>query len=160
MKKYFYLVALTTMSLMLTAFTFGSPFRASKELDQLSPETMVTVGITHVTTGDDSKKNDIFWQYTYAVIDSLASHKGYLGHKIRKQIFGSEAWTMTVWKDEASLNAFVRGDMHSQAIQNGLDAVAKARFVRLTIERSKIPLSWAEAEKIMTEKGRDLYGKE
>jgi heme-degrading monooxygenase HmoA len=80
-----------------------------------------------------------------------------LGHKVRKQLLGNEAWTMTVWQNEESLNHFVRGDMHSNAIQNGLDAVAKARFVRFTIERSKIPLSWDEAEKMMNEKGRDLY---
>lgn len=113
-----------------------------------------------MTTGDNSKKNDVFWDHTYTVIDSLPIHSGYLGHKVRRKLFGNEAWTMTVWKDEESLNGFVRGDKHGEAIQNGLDAVAKARFVRFTIERSKMPLSWDDAQKIMNEKGRDLYGKQ
>ena len=135
------------------------PFRGTEALDTLSPESVVVVGITHVTTGNDSEKNDIFWENTYAVVDALPTHNGYLGHKVRKQIFGNEGWTMTVWKDEESLNNFVRGDRHSTAMQNGLDAVAKARFVRFTTKRSAIPLGWDEAEKMMTEKGRDLYGK-
>jgi heme-degrading monooxygenase HmoA len=160
MKKIGSIGLLIGIWLGLSAFTIGMPFRGTDALDNLPPETLVTVGMTHVTNGDDSKKNDVFWDHTYAVIDSLPTHAGYLGHKVRKEIFGNEAWTMTVWKDEESLNGFVRGDKHGEAIQNGLDAVAKARFVRFTIERSKIPLPWDEAEKIMNEKGRDLYGKQ
>jgi heme-degrading monooxygenase HmoA len=147
------------IGLMLSAFTFGTPFNSSEALKTMPEESQVVVGITHVTTGDDSSKNDLFWDHTMRVVDSLPSHSGYLGHKIRKQLFGNEAWTMTVWQDEDALQNFVSGEKHSDAIQNGLDAVVKARFVRFTIAKSKIPLSWDDAEKIMDEKGRDLYGR-
>jgi heme-degrading monooxygenase HmoA len=160
MKQFFYGITLTGMWLMLSAFTLGMPFNASDALEQIPDGAPVFVAVTHVTLGDNDNKNDIFWEHTYAVIDSLPTHQGYLGYKVRKQIFGNEAWTMTVWSDEDALNGFVRGDTHGEAIQNGLDAVAKARFVRFSIERSKIPLSWDDVEKIMNEKGRDLYGKQ
>lgn len=142
----------------LSGFMLGPPFRGSDALDALPPDATVVVGVTHVTTGDDAEKNDLFWKHTNAVVASLPSHQGYLGHKIRKQLFGNQAWTMTFWRDETSLNDFVRGDTHGAAIQNGLAAVEKGRFVRFTVERSKVPLSWGEVETIMNEKGRDLYG--
>lgn len=144
--------------LILSAFTFGTPFQSSEALEKIPADVQVFVGITHVTTGDDSAKNKIFWDHTMRVVDSLPSHEGYLGHKIRKQLFGNEAWTMTVWKDEAAIQNFVSGEKHSNAMQNGLDAVAKARFVRFEIPKSAIPISWDDAEKIMNDKGRDLYG--
>jgi heme-degrading monooxygenase HmoA len=145
--------------LMLSAFTFGTPFRTAEGFDEIPANTYVTVGITHVITGNDKAKNDIFWDHTMRVVDSLASHKGYLGHKIRRQFFGNEAWTMTVWEDEASLQNFVVGKRHQDAIKNGLDALVKARFVRFKITKSGIPISWDDAEKIMDERGRDLYGR-
>ena len=144
---------------MLSAFTFGTPFQSSEALEKIPADAQVVVGITHVTTGDDSSRNEIFWDHTMRVVDSLPAHKGYLGHKIRKQLFGNEAWTMTVWKDEKALQNFISGEKHSDAIQNGLDAVVKARFVRLMISKSDVPMSWDDAEKMMDEKGRDLYGR-
>lgn len=157
MNKYLYTLFTLFSCFILSAFSLRMPFQSSDALDKISDETLVAVGITHVTTGDNAEKNDIFWEHTYAVIDSLPTHKGYLGHKVRQQIFGNQGWTMTIWQDDESLMKFVKGDKHQNAIDNGLDAVAKARFVNFTIERSKIPLSWSDAEKIMNTKGRDWY---
>ena len=64
---------------------------------------------------------------------------------------------MTVWKNSSSLNEFVRGDIHSDAISDGLPAVKQARFVRFTARRFDIPLSWDIVEKQMVENGRKLY---
>lgn len=144
--------------LMLSACTVGTPFNSSKALEAMPNDVHVVVGVTHVMTGDDSAKNKIFWDYTMRVVDSLPSHDGYLGHRIRRRIFGNEAWTMTVWTDEKALQNFVSGAQHSDAIKNGLDAVTKARFVRFVLAKAQIPLSWDDAEKVMDEKGRDLYG--
>lgn len=144
---------------ILTSCMIGTSFRHSELLNTIPDNTKVIVGVTNVITGDDSKKNKLFWHHTMRVVNSLTSNDGYLGHKIRKQIFGHEGWTMTVWRNEESLNSFLKGDIHRQAMQNGLDAVKEGRFVRFSIEKSKIPISWKEVEKIMNEKGRDLYFK-
>ncbi|MFN7709543.1 MAG: hypothetical protein ACK5O7_01070 [Holosporales bacterium] len=147
------------MWFLLSAFTISTPFRASETMNTMAPDHRVVVGITHVTLGEDREKNDLFWTLTETVVDSLAIQKGYLGHKRRKQLFGNQAWTMTVWLDDASLNGFIRAETHSKAIREGMDAMLKSRFVRVTLPRSKVPLSWNEAEKIMEEKGREMYGK-
>jgi hypothetical protein len=154
----FYILLILSTGLILSGFNIGTPFRYSKSFNSLPDDAQVIVGITHVTVGKDSVKNKLFWNHTFKVVDSLPSHTGYLGHKIRKQLFGKEGWTMTVWADEDSLHRFVSGDTHSQAIKNGLGAVVKARFVRFTLSKSQLPLSWDDAEKIMDDQGRDLYG--
>ena len=117
----------------------------------------MVVGITHVLLGDDGERNEVFWEKADSVIASLSNHQGYLGHRIRKKLFSSEAWTMTVWKYSSSLNEFVRGDIHSGAISDGLPAVKQARFVRFTALRFDFPLSWDIVEKQMLENGRNLY---
>jgi heme-degrading monooxygenase HmoA len=145
--------------LMLGACTLGTPFRSAETLDALPEDAKVMVGMTYVMTGNDSQKNDVFWDHTMRVVDSLPSNNGYLGHKIRKQVLGNEGWTMTVWEDEQSLQKFVEGQKHQDAIKNGLDALVTARFVRFEAVKSDIPISWDNAERIMNEKGRDLYGR-
>lgn len=117
----------------------------------------VVVGITHVTLGDEPEKNHVFWDYANRVIDSLPEHEGYLGHKMRRKLFKSEAWTMTLWENDQALNRFVRGQRHSTAMGNGLPAVKSARFVRLILPHAQTPPDWATVEKMMSEKGRNLY---
>ena len=142
----------------LTGFFYvGPPFKSTEALKSLPPDSTVMVGITHVTVGDDRKKNKVFWDNTFTVVESLPKHEGYLGHKIRKILLGKQGWTMTVWQDENSLNRFVRGSTHASAIGTGLPAVTEARFVRLSVKRSELPLSWEQAETLMDTQGRKLY---
>lgn len=96
-KRIFVWGALSACILWLTAFNLSLPFQQGKTFAQLPPDTPLTVGITHVTLGDDRAKNRVFWDHTLQVIDSLPQHRGYLGHKVRKKILGKEAWTMTIW---------------------------------------------------------------
>ena len=107
--------------------------------------------------GDDEEKNELFWEKADSVIASLSNQQGYLGHRIRKKLFSNEAWTMTVCKNLSSLNEFVRSDIHSGAIRDGLSAVKQARSVRFTALRFDIPLSWDIVENQMEEYGRKLY---
>ena len=146
-----------TFFLSSGCFYIGPPFKFSDSFEELSDDTEVVVGITHVLLGDDEEKNELFWEKADSVIASLSNQQGYLGHRIRKKLFSNEAWTMTVWKNSSSLNEFVRGDIHSGAISDGLPAVKQARFVRFTARRFDIPLSWDIVEKQMVENGRKLY---
>lgn len=146
------------LAFMLTGCKFGTPFSGpvTKGSKSSSNETAV-IALSYVKTGDDSAKNKIFWDYVMTVNDNLPKYKGYLGHSIRRVVLGKEGWTMTVWENEQSLDEFVRGDLHQQAIAKSLNAIAKARFVRLAIKRSEVPISWEKAEQILAEQGRDLY---
>jgi heme-degrading monooxygenase HmoA len=135
----------------------GPPFEAVDQFAVVPSDRSVVVGITHVTLGDEHEKNNVFWDYTRQVINSLPEHQGYLGHKLRKKLFADEAWTMTVWEDEDALDLFVRSSRHGMAMGKGLPAVKSARFVRLILPRAQTPLDWDIAEQMMSDKGRNLY---
>jgi heme-degrading monooxygenase HmoA len=101
----------------------------------------VTVGITHaILAGDRSTFDDS----TRKTIDSLPTNDGFIGFSVRSRVFGNEVWTMTAWRDEASLDAFVASPVHRAAMRSGLSAVARAQFLRLQVPKETMPLSWDE----------------
>ena len=71
----------------------------------------------------------------------------------RTEVLGRETWTLSVWTDHASIDAFVRTNAHQQAISDSYADLDGARFVRFEIDRSAIPPSWQEALKVLDEKG-------
>ncbi len=157
MKSFRTLFITGMLSLLSACFYLGAPFKAVDQFASVPGDRSVVVGITHVTLGDDNEKNNVFWEYTRQVIESLPEHQGYLGHKLRKKLLADEAWTMTVWENEDALDQFVRGSQHGMAIGKGLPAVKSARFVRLVLPRAQTPLDWDIAEQMMSDKGRNLY---
>jgi heme-degrading monooxygenase HmoA len=158
MKRFFSAFFVVLSSFFLSGcFYISMPFQSTDSIQEKADETPVVVGITHVILGDDAEKNDIFWEYTNLVVDNLGENTGYLGHRLRKRLFANDAWTMTVWETEENLDDFVSSETHRSAIQKGLPAVAEARFVRFTVEASRVPVAWDEVEQIMAEKGRDMY---
>lgn len=149
---------LLILAFVLTSCRLAKPFSGpiTSMMNHSAKETAV-VGLTYVKTGKDGSKNDLFWEQVMKLDDYLPNIKGYLGHSIRRVPLGKEGWTMTVWENEEYLNAFVTGNAHQTAMAIGLGAVAKARFARVTILRSEVPISWAKAEQILALQGRDLY---
>ena len=142
---------------MSGCFYLGPPFKAVEQFAVVPSDRTVVVGITHVTLGNEHEENNVFWDYTRQVIESLPEHQGYLGHRLRNKPLADEAWTMTVWEDEDALDRFVHGSVHGMAIGKGMPAVKSARFVRLILPRAQTPLDWDTAEQMMSEKGRNLY---
>jgi heme-degrading monooxygenase HmoA len=102
----------------------------------------VMIGITHAIV--DGKNRKLFDKHTRLVIKSLPQHDGYVGHMVRTRIFGNEVWTMTVWQDERSLDAFVRAPIHREAIKQGLSGVKSAQFIRFEHPAADVPPSWDE----------------
>lgn len=100
----------------------------------------VVVGVTHAVL--DGRKRSVFDEHTRRVVRSLPEHDGYLGHSIRTRVFGHEVWTMTVWRDGAALDAFVRSPVHQEAIRRGMPAVIAAQFMRLEWPATSPPPSW------------------
>ena len=118
---------------------------------------MVWVGLTHAVRGSNEEKNELFWSNTNAILDSLkrGDHPGFLGHSVREEILGNTSWTMTVWKDEASLDAFVSSPVHTQAMRKARSALIDASFARVQRTAKDIPLPWDEVEKILAEHSKD-----
>jgi heme-degrading monooxygenase HmoA len=100
----------------------------------------VTVGITHALL--DGRKRGVFDDYTRKTIASLPSNDGFIGSTVRTRVFGNEVWTMTVWRDEAALDGFVRSPTHRAAMREGIGAVTKAQFLRFQLPKEAVPPTW------------------
>ncbi len=102
----------------------------------------VAIGVTNATL--DPKNRAAFDDHTRRVIRSLPTHDGYLGHSVRGRVLGNEVWTMTVWRDQAALDAFVASPVHRTAIREGLGGVNEARFLRFDWPAAERPPSWRD----------------
>ena len=144
----------------LSACAISTPFRGPGYdsgdgiLLQLNAEQSVVVGLTKAVIGTDRKKNKDFDRNLWNVVARLNAQPGLIGYSVRKQIFGSEMWTMTVWKDEASLIAFVQSQSHTRAIQEGDEALTDSSFVRVRVDAESIPLEWDQVIAWIDEHGR------
>ena len=113
----------------------------------------VLVGLTYAVTGDDSELNNIFFEHVKKVEESLQDRSGFIGYSIRKQLFGNEVWTMTVWDNKYSMQSFVESDVHKEAMKKGMTALKTTRFYRFFIKKEAIPISWEKAEKLVKTEG-------
>lgn len=146
------MATLTTSCVVSTSFS--GPGYDSKKGTVISSSDTVVVGLTHAVLGNDSKKNALFWKNIKRVVASLPSQPGFIGYRLRREIGGKNAWTMTVWQDEASLQHFVASEVHQRAIREGFGALAGNRLAHITVDKKEIPLSWDRAEEILAERAR------
>lgn len=102
----------------------------------------VVVALTNATLDPDTRR--IFDHHTKLVIQSLPGNDGYIGHSVRSRVFGNEVWTVTVWRDQVSAEAFVRSPVHLEAIRAGMIAVKTARFHQFTLPANQVPPPWAD----------------
>lgn len=116
----------------------------------------VWIGLTNAQL--DGSNRAAFDDYTNRVIRDLPNREGHIGHSVRTRVFGNEVWTMTVWRDEAALNAFVRAPVHREAMREGISAVKSARFARFAWPASQVPPSWDEAKRRLSEVEPVTYG--
>ncbi|MEB0031430.1 antibiotic biosynthesis monooxygenase family protein [Undibacterium sp. RTI2.1] len=130
---------------LITGCSVSTPFKwVNGELQKKTigaiENDQVLVAITHANIDPD--KRDLFNAGAYRVLDSLPSQPGLLGYSVRRQLFGDEVWTATVWLDEESMLRFVQSPAHVQAVRESRSAVRNIQYTRLLIKRSDLPLSW------------------
>jgi heme-degrading monooxygenase HmoA len=134
------------MGLVLTGCTIGTPYReAAMTAESAEGSEAVVVSLTHITLSEDREARRTFWREVRALADSMEENPGFRGISLRRQLFGKEAWTLTVWENEESLREFVRSPAHRQAMNEGAAAAANMRFARFTMPRKELPLPWDEA---------------
>ena len=143
------LMALAVVPL-LGACAISTPFPRLK-MSGAGAEDQVVVVLTHIVV--DSNQRSEFDRQTRRVIDSLPSHSGMLGYSARRQIFGNEAWTMSMWASDADRAGFVRSAVHQEAIAKSAPAVVNIQLKRLSLTRKDVPAGWPRALELMAEPG-------
>lgn len=109
-----------------------------------------------VTRGDIAAgAGDEFANQLRAVLDSMNEQDGLIGYSFRKELLGSRVWTMSVWIDRASIERFVRSTAHREAMNSG--SIAPGSFITAysSVDASLIPLSWAQAERMLADRARE-----
>jgi heme-degrading monooxygenase HmoA len=84
---------------------------------------------------------------TRPVFDQLVASRGAIGFSLRAKVLGKTAWTLSVWENEADLQAFSGGQPHRQVMADLGPSLSGAKFVRWTVPGSALPPHWDEALK-------------
>ena len=144
--------ALMTLAVvpLLGACAISTPFPRLK-MSGAGAEDQVVVVLTHIVV--DSNQRSEFDRQTRRVIDSLPSHSGMLGYSARRQIFGNEAWTMSMWASDADRAGFVRSAVHQEAIAKSAPAIVNIQLKRLSLTRKDVPAGWPRALELLAEPG-------
>ncbi len=111
----------------------------------LSPDQPVLVVLSAVEHRPGMRSD--FFKDTKAVLATMPDQPGLIGYSVRFELLGNRAWTMSAWKDEASMRAFVRSPEHRAAVRRSHQTAQNIRFVSFEIPLQALPLSWLEARK-------------
>lgn len=143
------LMALAVVPL-LGACAISTPFPRLK-MSGAGADDQVVVVLTHIVV--DSNQRSEFDRQTRRVIDSLPSHSGMLGYSARRQIFGNEAWTMSMWASDADRAGFVRSAVHQEAIAKSAPDIVNIQLKRLSLTRKDVSAGWPRALELLAEPG-------
>ena len=133
----------------LGACTISLPFKYPEPVGTGSPEDRLLVSVTHAKLHPD--KRAAFDEQTMVVFNAMAHHPGVVAYAIRRELFGNQVWTVSVWRDDASRMKFFMSEVHQRAIYMSEDAIETVRYKRVTIQRSELPLSWGRALALLAE---------
>jgi quinol monooxygenase YgiN len=86
-----------------------------------------------------------FFFYTAQVMKQLASAQGLLGYSLLARPLSKRFWTLSAWRNEDALRAFVQHPPHARIMAALTPHMDKTKFVRWTIKGSCLPLHWDDA---------------
>jgi hypothetical protein len=112
---------------------------------------MALISVTRLRVRSFIYLPQFFWG-TFKSIRQVERSSGFLGGRLLvngKNVF----WTMTVWKDQAAMNAYRTGGAHSKAMPKLLKWCSEAAVVHWNQESPEIP-DWQEAQLHMEKEGR------
>lgn len=136
------LITAGTAILLYSGCTIGMPLRGPGLEAAGSPERVI-VAVTHAKL--HWTKRAAFDRHIQIVADALPRFPGLVGYSLRKQIFGDEAWTMSIWASHEAMQAFVRSPVHRAAVAAGRPAIKSMRYRAVEVASSELPIGWTRA---------------
>jgi quinol monooxygenase YgiN len=86
-----------------------------------------------------------FFFYTAQVALQLASAEGLLGYSVLARPLSKRSWTLSAWKDDAALHAFVQHPPHVHILTALAPHMDQTKFLRWNVKASQLPLRWDDA---------------
>lgn len=136
---------------------FAGPDGRGANFASASPDAVAVLSITHITLKDDRVLRSQFWDAVGRIDRAMLSQPGLLGYSRRTEILGDEAWTATVWRDEASLVAFLASPAHAAAMREQRDVFTDARFARVRMPERQVPTAWNDLLTLLERNARAYY---
>jgi quinol monooxygenase YgiN len=84
-------------------------------------------------------------RYAVQIIQQLGKAEGLLGYSLFARPFSKQFWTLSVWRDEAALQAFVTNSPHIRIMTSLLPYMDKTKFAQWQVKGSDVPLLWDAA---------------
>jgi hypothetical protein len=91
------------------------------------------------------RKLPAFFGYVQAIRGQLQATDGVLGYSMRARIFRLQFWTLSVWRDRSSLNAFVRTDPHLKVMSSLRGHMGATQFIEWRAKGALLPPTWDHA---------------
>lgn len=139
---------------MLTVFSIGCAFSTpmkgpgydpkNRLVTEPSSNETVVIALTHAVLNPKTRKP--FDRYVSELVRTIESNPGYIAGRFRKEVFGNQAWTYTVWRDKESLMKFAMGAKHLDAMYMSHQGLEKFRTGHKVIPVKELPISWEEIE--------------
>jgi quinol monooxygenase YgiN len=91
------------------------------------------------------------WSLPRLVVNStriqrqLRTSSGLIGYSLRARLAAKQFWTLSVWEDEATLQAFVAEPPHVAVMTAMAPYMGATRFVRWNVKGAELPLRWDDA---------------
>jgi hypothetical protein len=83
--------------------------------------------------------------YTIQVMKQLSSAQGLLGYSLLARPLSKRFWTLSAWKNEGALRAFVHHPPHVCIMAALAPHMDKTKFLRWTVKGAQLPLQWDDA---------------
>lgn len=142
------IAVLGVLSSALGACAIATPFPRLAVDDSAPPdETELVLVLTRIVV--DTGQRAEFDRQTRLVIDSMPSHPGLLGYSARRELFGNHGWTLSIWRDDAARERFVKSAVHQRAIEESRPAMIRVELKRLQVRRADLPQDWASALRML-----------
>ena len=143
--------------MLFISCTIQTPFQAGVISKADIKENLVYLSITEVTLNNNNAENKNFWEGVDSVSDDIKQQNGLIGFSMKKELFGNKAWTYSLWKDEESIEKFIYGRTHKNAMKSGRSAIKNAKFARVKLNANELPISWNRVFELLEIHGESQY---
>jgi quinol monooxygenase YgiN len=98
-----------------------------------------------VSAAQAALASSIVPHYTIRISRQLQRSPGLMGYSLHTKPFAGRFWTLSVWENEAALQAFVQAAPHQETMRALIAHMGPTRFVRWTVLGAQLPVHWDEA---------------
>jgi heme-degrading monooxygenase HmoA len=140
---------LPVLAVLLNGCAIGTPWPRIPPASPEAADQPVVLVLTRVVV--DVKQRAEFDRQNRRVMASMGQHPGLLGFAARRELFGDQGWTMSVWSSDEARAAFVRSAVHQEAIAKSMPALVAVELKRLTVARKDLPSGWNEVQRLLAD---------